>query len=76
MLGFALYLTFAEHWWYVLVYLGGVIIAKLFAFILQIPIALIFSKQIQGHMYGGLIYNRLIGTVLIILGLILLLATL
>lgn len=76
VIGFALYLTFAEHWWYILVYLGGVIMAKLFAFILQIPIALIFSKQIQGHMYGGLIYKRLTGTVLIILGLILLLATL
>lgn len=76
VIGFALYLIFAEHWWYILVYLGGVIIAKLVTFLLQIPIALMFSKQIQGHMYGGLISKRLIGTVLIILGLILLLATL
>lgn len=76
VIGFALYLTFAEHWWYIIVYFGGAIIAKLVAFLLQIPIALIFSKQIQVHMYGGLIYKRVIGTVLIILGLILLLATL
>lgn len=76
VIGFALYLIFAEHWWYILVYMGGVIIAKLVTFLLQIPIALMFSKQIQGHMYGGLISKRLIGTVLIILGLILLLATL
>ena len=76
VLGFALYLTFAEYWWYILVYLGGVIIAKLVAFLLQIPIALMFSTQIQGNMYGGLIYKRLIGTVLIILGMILLLANL
>lgn len=76
VIGFALYLTFGEHWWYIIVYFGGAIIAKLVAFLLQIPIALIFSKQIQVHMYGGLIYKRVIGTVLIILGLILLLATL
>lgn len=76
VLGFALYLTFAEHWWYIIVYLGGAIIAKLVAFLLQIPIVLMFSKQIQGHMYGGLISKRLTGTALIILGLILLLANL
>lgn len=76
VLGFALYLTFAEHWWYILVYLGGAIVAKLVSFLLQIPIALILSKQIQGIMYGGLIYKRLIGTILIILGMILLLVNL
>lgn len=76
VLGFALYLSFTEHWWYILVYLVGVIIAKLFAFLLQIPIALMFSKQIQGHMYGSLIYKRLIGTVLILLGMILLIVNL
>lgn len=76
VIGFALYLTFADHWWYILVYLGGVILAKLVSFLLQIPIALMLSKQIQGQMYGGLIYKRLIGTLLIVLGMILLLANL
>lgn len=76
VIGFALYLTFADHWWYILVYLGGVILAKLVSFLLQIPIAMMLSKQIQGQMYGGLIYKRLIGTLLIVLGMILLLANL
>lgn len=76
VIGFALYLTFADHWWYILVYLGGVILAKLVSFFLQIPIAMMLSKQIQGQMYGGLIYKRLIGTLLIVLGMILLLANL
>lgn len=74
VIGFALYLTFTEHWWYILMYLGGAILAKLVSFLLQIPIALIFSKQIQGIMYGSLIYKRLIGTILTISGMILLLA--
>lgn len=74
VLGFVVYLTFTAHWWYSLVYLGGLIIAKLVSIILQIPIAFIFSKQIERIMYGGLIYKRIIGTILIILGMIILLA--
>ncbi len=73
VLGFTLYLSFAAHWWYILVYLGGVMLAKVCAFLLQIPIALIFSKQIARLMNGGLVYKRLIGSVLIVLGIILLL---
>lgn len=68
VLGFALYLTFSEHWWYILAYLGGVILSKISAYILQIPIALIFSKQIEKDMYGGLKFKRLTGSLLIILG--------
>lgn len=71
VIGFALYLTFTEHWWYILIYLAGVILAKLTALLLQIPIALIFSKQIEGAMYGGLIAKRLFGTLMIITGIVL-----
>lgn len=71
VLVFALYLTFTEDWWYILVYLGGVILSKILSFILQISIALIFSKQIERLMYGGLIYKRLFGTLLIALGIVL-----
>lgn len=68
VLGFAIYLTFTEHWWYFLIYLGGAILAKIVSFLLQIPIALIFSKQIEKDMYGGMKFKRLIGSLLIILG--------
>jgi len=69
--GFALYLTFTEHWWYILVYIAGVYVAKLFALLTQIPIALIFSKLIDRTMYGGLSTKRLFGTLMIAMGIVL-----
>ena len=71
VLGLALYLTFGAHWWYILVYLGGVILGKIAAFLLQIPLALHFSKQIESAIYGGLIAKRILGSILIIAGIIL-----
>ena len=71
VIGFALYLTFTEHWWYILIYLTGVLLAKLVALLMQIPIVLIFSKQIERAMYGGLIAKRFFGTLIIILGIVL-----
>lgn len=71
VIGFALYLTFTAHWWYILIYIVCVLLAKLVALLLQIPIALAFSKEIEGTMYGGLIAKRLLGTLMIILGIIL-----
>ena len=76
VLGLALYLTFSTHWWYILVYIGGMILGKIVAFILQIPMALLFSKQIEGTMYGGLIAKRIFGSLLIVTGISLLLAQL
>lgn len=69
--GFALYLTFTEHWWYILIYIAGVLVAKLGALLAQIPIALIFSKLIERSMYGGLSIRRLFGTLMIALGIVL-----
>ncbi|MCM1293358.1 MAG: hypothetical protein NC111_05895 [Bacteroides sp.] len=71
VIGFALYLTFTEHWWYILIYLAGVLLAKFAALLMQIPIALIFSKQIERAMYGGLIAKRICGTLMIALGIVL-----
>lgn len=68
VLGLALYLTLDSHWWYILVYIGGVILGKIVAFLLQIPMALLFSKQIEGVMYGGLIAKRITGSILIVAG--------
>lgn len=68
VLGLALYLTFDSHWWYILVFIGGVILGKIVAFLLQIPMALLFSKQIEGAMYGGLIAKRITGSILIVVG--------
>lgn len=71
VIGFALYLTFTEHWLYILVYIAGVLLAKFAALLMQIPIALMFSKQIGRAMYGGLSTKRLFGTLMIALGIVL-----
>lgn len=71
VLGFVLYLTFKVHWWYFLIYIGGLILARLIALLMQIPIAAIFSKQIRYSMFGSLVIRRIVGTIMIVAGIIL-----
>lgn len=70
VLGFALYLTFTHNWWYILVYIGGVLLANVTSILLQVPVALIFLNKAQSNMYGNLVIKRLIGTIMIICGII------
>lgn len=75
VLGLMLYLTFTEHWWYILVYIGGLVAAIILSFILRIlliPIVKMFSYD----MFRELQVRRFVGTILIIIGLVLFLATL
>ena len=42
------YLTFKVHWWYILVYIGGVFAAKFIALLLQFFFHSLFSRRIAG----------------------------
>lgn len=57
------YLTFAEHWWYILVYIGAIIGSKIGAFIVKLGIVLI-SNSIDG-VYGRLKVCRIVGSSII-----------
>lgn len=76
VLGMALFLTFTENWWYILVYLCGVIVAKFVALLIQVPIGLLCGNMIEQHMYGGLRIKRLVGTILIVSSLVMCLISL
>ena len=66
-LGFAAYLTFAEHWWYLLVYIGGVMLAKVTAILLHIPLLPLFKLCDEG-LFSDLRIKRFVGTLLIWIG--------
>lgn len=38
VLGMVGYLTFTQHWWYIAVFIGGIIVAKIVAFILELAL--------------------------------------
>ena len=69
VLGTVGYLTFAVKWWYVLVYIGGFILAKLIAFIMR-QILSPFEKMANG-MYANVVVQRFVGSILIIVGIVL-----
>jgi len=67
VLGLMLYLTFTEHWWYILVYIVGLIAAIILSFVLRLllmPIVEMFSYD----MFRELQVRRFVGTLLIITG--------
>ena len=64
-----IFTIFCIHWWYVFFYVGGVLAAKLISFIINIPIACMCVRRLQ--LYGALRMRRLIGTLLIAVGIIL-----
>lgn len=56
------YLTFAEHWWYIFVYIGAVIGAKIAAFLLKLVIVLICDPL---YMYDRLKVCRIVGSLIV-----------
>ena len=63
-----LYLTFTEKWWYFLIYLAGLPLSKIVSLLLQIFLVPVYKKYEFRVMYGGLRVKRLVGTLLIICG--------
>lgn len=56
------YLTFAAHWWYILVYIGSIVGAKVCAFILKLGIVLIFNPI---DMFDRLKFCRIAGSFIV-----------
>ena len=69
VLGFLIYLTFTEHWWYIGVYIGGLILAKAFAFIFKL-ILMPFYKRVNS-IYADVVVQRVAGVIIIIIGMLL-----
>lgn len=55
------YLTFAEHWWYILAYIGAILGSKLCAFIIKLGIVLIHYLD----RYDRLRVCRILGSLII-----------
>lgn len=66
VLGFVFYLAFAEHWWYIGVYLGGLLIAKLIAFVFRLMLYPFYKKI--SSIYAEVVLQRIVGIVLILVG--------
>lgn len=58
-----IYLTFAEHWWYILVYIGSIIGSKICAFIVKLGIVHICNPI--DAVYGRLKVCRIVGSSII-----------
>lgn len=62
-------LTITEHWWYVLVYLVGIIIAKIATIFVLMPLSLVdIEHWFNDPFFGSLQAKRLVGSIIIILG--------
>ena len=61
------YLTFAEHWWYILVYIGAIIGSKIGAFILKLGLVVTLPPM---YMYDRLKICRIVGLIIIYVALI------
>lgn len=66
VLGVVGYLTFAVKWWYILVYVGCTILARIIAFILRLTLSPFYkmSNEIHAHV----VVQRIVGPFLILLG--------
>ena len=65
VLGFTIYLTFTEEWWYILVYIGGFILAKLIALLVKTLLS-----SFQKNTSSEIKIQRMAGCALIIVGLL------
>ena len=66
VLGFTAYLTFSEEWWYILVYIGGFILAKIIAILIK----LLLSPLYKNNPSSEIRIQRIVGIILIVAGLL------
>lgn len=64
------YLTFAENWWWFLVYIGGLIVANGIAFIWRVLLIPVCKLIDNGDMYLEVKVHRIAGSILVWTGLI------
>ena len=71
VLGMAGYLTFAEHWWYIGVYIGGLILSKLLAFLLRLLLYPVYNLTNDIPTFAEIKVQRIVGSLMALLGIIL-----
>ena len=69
MLGFLVYLVFTEHWWYIGIYIAGLLLAKVAAFVLRLLLIPLYKKVSSIH--AEVVVQRVVGVFIVILGMFL-----
>ena len=70
VLGMVGYLTISEHWWYLIVYLIAVPVAKLLSFICNLIVFLIWKKSNDIETFSRIKKQRIVGSVVIIVAVV------
>ena len=70
VLGMVAYLTISEHWWYLIVYLVAVPMAKLLAFICKLGVLLLWKKSDNIETFCRIKKHRIVGSLVIITAII------
>lgn len=71
VLGMAGYLTFTEHWWYIGVYIVGLIISKLLAFLLRLLLYPVYNLTNDIPTFAEIKVQRIVGSLMALTGIIL-----
>lgn len=72
VLGMVGYLTISEHWWYIIVYLIAVPVAKLLSFICKLVIIFLWKKSDDNlETFSRIKKHRIIGSLIIIAAIVL-----
>lgn len=72
ILGMVGYLTFTEHWWYLGVYVGGLILAKLIAFLLRLLLYPLYRLSNDFSTFAEIKVQRIVGSLMVLVGIVLL----
>lgn len=72
VLGTVGYLTFTEHWWYLGVYVGGLILAKLIAFLLRLLLYPLYRLSNDFSSFAEIKVQRVVGSLMVLVGIVLL----
>lgn len=70
VLGMVGYLTISEHWWYLLVYLVALPVAKLLAFICKLGVIRLWKKSDNIETLSRIKKHRIVGSLVIIVAII------
>lgn len=70
VLGSVGYLTFCEHWWYIIVYIIALPIAKVLAYICKCVICLLWRKSQGLENFSRIRKQRIVGCLIVIVAII------
>ena len=71
VLGMVGYLTFTEHWWYLGVYVGGLILAKLIALLLRLLLYPLYRLTNDIPTFAEIKVQRIVGSLMVLVGIVL-----